>query len=44
MKQYLIDNIMPAVTEAMVRIQEEKPKDIISFFIQAMRQIEANDN
>jgi hypothetical protein len=43
MKQYLIDNVMPAITEAMVMIQEEKPSDIIPFFLRAIRDIETRD-
>lgn len=41
MKQYLIDNVMPKVTEAIVRIQQERPSNIVSSFIGILREIEA---
>lgn len=43
MKQYLIDNVMPTVTEAIVRLQEERPADIMAAFIETIREIEARN-
>jgi hypothetical protein len=40
MKQYLIDNVMPIITEAIVKIQNERPVEFMPAFIEALRLID----